>query len=82
MPNIFRIIVIFISRSIAKIFLFLALSVSTPTVNAIRSLEENKAIVIVMESNSFRRRDRSLVRRIGYQPEIRFVFGEIANYGI
>lgn len=82
MPNIFRTIVIFISRSIAKIFLFLALSVSTPTVNAMRFLEENKAVVIVMESNSFRRRDRGLVRRLGYHSEIRFSFGELANYGV
>ena len=70
--NIYRIIIVSISQTIAKIFLFLALSISTPAVNAMRSLDEREPIVIVMD-NTFRRRDRSLIRRFGYQPELRFI---------
>jgi len=73
MPEgIHRIIVIFISRSIAKCFLFLALSASTPAVNAMRSLEDREAIVIVLDKNR-RSRDRGLLRAFGYKPEYRFI---------
>jgi len=83
MPSsIYRIVIIFISRSVAKIFLFLALSISTPAVNAMRSLEEREAIVIIMDNSTFRRRQRGLVRRLGYHPELRFVFFETLHYGI
>ena len=77
--NIYRIIIVTFSRSIAKFFLFFALSISTPTVNAMRSLQEQEPIVIV-KGNSFRRKDRSLTRRFGYQPEMRFVmFDELRS---
>ncbi|MFI5264904.1 MAG: hypothetical protein ACHQM6_10355 [Candidatus Kapaibacterium sp.] len=80
--SIFHLALIFISRSIAKIFLFVALSVSTPAVNAMRSLQEREAIVILLDNSSFHRRDRSLVRRLGYQPELRFVMYQTSIYGI
>ena len=46
--DIYRIVIVSFSRSIAKFFLFLALSISTPTVNAMRSLQEREPIVIVV----------------------------------
>ena len=82
LSSFFRIAVIFLSRTVAKVFLFLALSVSTPAVNAMRSINEREAIFIIVDHNCFRRRERSLIRRFGYQPELRFVFYELANYGI
>lgn len=71
--NLFRIVVTSVSRTLAKILLFLALSMSTPAVNAMRNLEEREAVVIVMTGNSYRRRDRSLHRRFGYINEFQFV---------
>jgi hypothetical protein len=70
--DIHRIIVVFISRSIAKCFLFLALSMSTPAVNAMRSLEEREAIVIVLDYHN-RNRNRGLTRAFGYTPARQFV---------
>ena len=69
--DFYQFVIVGISRIIAKIFLFIALSVSTPTINAMRSLNDQEAIVIVMDS-SFRRRERSLIRHLGYQPVVRF----------
>ena len=71
--GIFRVVLNNLSRSVAKILLFLALSMSTPAVNAMRTLEEREAVVIVMTGNSYRRRDRSLYRRFGYLSEFQFV---------
>lgn len=71
--GIFRIILNYLSRSVAKILIFLALSMSTPAVNAMRSMEESEAVVVVMTGNSYRRRDRSLYRRFGYVSEFQFV---------
>ena len=82
MSRLPRLLINFLSRLVAKVFLFLALSVSTPTVNAMRFLEESKAVVIVMESASFRRRERGIGRRLGRQPAVQFVQFDIANYGI
>ncbi len=70
--DIYRIVIVSISRTIAKCFVFLVLSVSMPTINAMRSLEEGEAIVIVMEKG-LRKRDRSIIRRFGYEPAIKFV---------
>ena len=70
--DICRIVIVSISRTIAKIFIFLVLSVSMPTINAMRSLEEGEAIVIVVE-NGIRKRDRSIRRHFGYEPGIKFV---------
>jgi hypothetical protein len=80
--SIYRQIIIFISRSVAKVFLFIALSISTPAVNAMRSLEEREAIVIIMDNSTFRRRERGLIRRLGYQPELQFIFYEAGAYGL
>jgi hypothetical protein len=69
---LYRIIIIFLSRTIAKGFLFLALSIGTPTVNAMRSLEEREAIVIVLE-NQRRSRNRGLTKAFGYTPGYSFM---------
>jgi hypothetical protein len=60
-----------VSRGLAKCFLFLALSIGTPAINAMRSIEEREAIVIVIDLTR-RRRDRGLTRAFGYKPEYRF----------
>ncbi len=70
--DICRIVIVSISRTLAKCFVFFVLSVSMPTINAMRSLEEGGAIVIVVE-NGLRRRDRSIRRYFGYAPGIKFV---------
>ena len=80
--SIYRQVIILISRSIAKVFLFIVLSISTPAVNAMRSLEEREAIVIMMDIGTFRRRERGLIRRLGYQPELQFILYEAGVYGL
>jgi hypothetical protein len=77
--DIFSILVVFISRIFAKCFLFIALSIGTPTINAMRSIEERDAIVIVLDK-SHRTHERGLIRAFGYKPEYRFVlYGGISE---
>ena len=66
-----RLITIFISRALTKFFLFIALSVGTPAVNAMWSLEERQAIVIVINTTR-KSRERGLIRAFGYKPEYKF----------
>lgn len=80
--GIYHQIIILLSRTVAKVFLFIALSVSTPAVNAMRSLEEREAIVIIMDNSSFRRRERGLIRRLGYRPELQFILYDARAYGL
>jgi hypothetical protein len=70
--NLYRNIIGFLARAIAKGFLFIALSIGTPAVNSMRSIEERPPIVIVLE-NSRRSRDRGLIRAFGYHPEYKFM---------
>ena len=73
MPNtLYHIIIVFLTRTIAKGFLFIALSVGTPTINAMRSLEDRTAIVIVLEQN-LRSRSRGIIRVFGYEPGYKFI---------
>ncbi|MDP4220050.1 MAG: hypothetical protein Q8916_13680 [Bacteroidota bacterium] len=76
--SFYRVVIVFLSRSVAKVFLFLALSVSTPTVNAMRSLEEDRAaVVIFMNTSDSRKRNRALRRSLGFDPSVQyFVFGD------
>ena len=67
-----RILIFIISRAFAKCFLFLALSIGTPAANAMRSLEEKDAIVIVIDNSRYNR-ERGLIRAFGYKPGYRFV---------
>jgi hypothetical protein len=66
-----QLIITIISRTLAKCFLFIALSIGTPTVNAMRSLEDRDAIVIMID-NDRQRRERGLIRAFGYRPEYHF----------
>jgi hypothetical protein len=64
-------IIVYVSRGLTKCFLFMALSIGTPAVNAMRFLDEREAIVIVIDT-SRRSRNRGIIRAFGHVPEYKF----------